>query len=74
MRLFKKQFCLPMKIGKLSLIQLYYLTLNFQHKLLTAIHKHYPLDEWLKFAKENPNVLPVSSLNRNNSDIFLISS
>jgi len=36
--------------------------LNFQHKVLTAIHKHYSLDEWIKFSKENPNVLPVSSL------------
>ena len=38
--------------------------LNFQHKLLTAVHKHYLQEEWVKFAKENPNVLPVSSFNR----------
>ena len=36
--------------------------LYFQHKLLTAIHKHYPIEEWEKFAKENPTVLPVSCL------------
>ena len=45
--------------------------LSFQHKLLTAIHKHYPIEEWQKFAKENPTVLPVSSKTFDN---FIISS
>lgn len=29
-----------------------------QHKMLTAIHKHYTVDEWNKFAAENADVLP----------------
>lgn len=28
-----------------------------QHDLFTTIHKHYSLDQWLEFAKENPNVI-----------------
>ena len=31
-----------------------------QHKLLTAIHKHYSVEEWLVFGKDHPDVLPVS--------------
>ena len=33
----------------------------FQHKLLTAIHKHYSVEDWKEFAKDNAKVLPVSS-------------
>lgn len=29
-----------------------------QHKLLTAIHKHYTVEEWLEFAQTHPDVLP----------------
>lgn len=29
-----------------------------QHKVLTTIHKHYTVDQWTAFAKENPEVLP----------------
>ncbi|XP_015747921.1 PREDICTED: GMP reductase 1-like [Acropora digitifera] len=29
-----------------------------QHKLLTAIHKHYSVEEWLVFGKDHPDVLP----------------
>ncbi|MCL4136800.1 UNVERIFIED_CONTAM: hypothetical protein GTU68_017214 [Idotea baltica] len=28
-----------------------------QHKCFTAIHKHYSVDDWLKFAESNPEVL-----------------
>ena len=34
----------------------------FQHKLLTAIHKHYTVEEWAEFAKQHPDVLPVSTV------------
>ncbi|XP_031569508.1 GMP reductase 2-like [Actinia tenebrosa] len=29
-----------------------------QHKMLTAIHKHYPIEAWKEFGKNNPEVLP----------------
>lgn len=29
-----------------------------EHKLLTAIHKHYSVEEWLVFGKNHPDVLP----------------
>ncbi|EDO31825.1 predicted protein, partial [Nematostella vectensis] len=29
-----------------------------QHKLLTAIHKHYPIEAWAEFASEHSDVLP----------------
>eukprot|EP00112_Aurelia_sp_Birch-Aquarium-sp1_P009935 Seg2148.3 transcript_id=Seg2148.3/GoldUCD/mRNA.D3Y31 product="GMP reductase 2" protein_id=Seg2148.3/GoldUCD/D3Y31 len=29
-----------------------------KHKLLTAIHKHYSVDEWREFAKNNEDILP----------------
>jgi hypothetical protein len=27
--------------------------------MLTAIHKHYTVEEWKEFASENPDILPV---------------
>ena len=31
----------------------------FKHLMFVAIHKHYTLDDWKTFAKENPQVIPV---------------
>jgi hypothetical protein len=36
------------------------LLILFQHKMLTAIHKHYPIEVWKEFAENHPEVLPVS--------------
>lgn len=30
----------------------------FQHGLFTTVHKYYSVDEWKKFAEENPSCLP----------------
>ena len=27
--------------------------------MLTAVHKHYSIEEWKEFAAENPDILPV---------------
>ncbi|XP_020617346.1 GMP reductase 2-like [Orbicella faveolata] len=43
-----------------------------EHKLLTAIHKHYPLEEWVKFGKENPSVLPYTLASCGMSDEDLL--
>lgn len=43
-----------------------------EHKLLTAIHKHYLQEEWIKFAKENPNVLPYTLASCGMSDDDLL--
>ena len=29
-----------------------------KHKMLTAVHKHYSIEEWKEFAAENPDILP----------------
>jgi GMP reductase len=33
-----------------------------KHKMLTAVHKHYSVEEWKEFAAENPDVLPVHNI------------
>lgn len=32
-------------------------SLGNEHKILTAIHKHYSVEEWTQFAKDNPEVI-----------------
>lgn len=34
----------------------------FQHKAFTCIHKHYTVDEWKQFAKEQSDIFDVSNL------------
>jgi len=29
-----------------------------EHKLITCIHKHYTVEEWIRFAQEHPDVIP----------------
>mmetsp|Transcript_12788 Transcript_12788/g.17769 ORF Transcript_12788/g.17769 Transcript_12788/m.17769 type:complete len:365 (+) Transcript_12788:79-1173(+) len=39
-----------------------------KHKMLTAIHKHYTVDEWKKFVKENPECLDYIAVSSGTSD------
>ena len=41
-----------------------------QYKMLTCIHKHYTVEEWVKFSKEFPDVIPyvVASCGMNDAD------
>lgn len=41
--------------GKTPSITTYFL---FQHGLFTTIHKYYKVEEWQKFAEENPTIIP----------------
>jgi GMP reductase len=39
-----------------------------EHNMVTCMHKHYTLDEWLAFAEANPEVLPLVAASAGSSD------
>lgn len=42
----------------MSLHEFFHRSFSFQHGLFTTVHKYYTVDEWKKFASENPDCLP----------------
>lgn len=47
-----------------------------QHQIVTCMHKHYALDEWLSFAAQHPDVLPfvAASCGSSDSDFTMLQS
>jgi len=39
-----------------------------QHQMMTAVHKHYPVEEWKQFASDNPSALPYVAASAGMSD------
>jgi GMP reductase len=39
-----------------------------KHKVMTAIHKHYSIEEWIEFAKNNVDLLPYVAASSGTSD------
>lgn len=46
-------------ISLVSVISVLFLSLS-QHTLFTAIHKHYSVEDWKKFAADHPDCLEVT--------------
>lgn len=39
-----------------------------QDRLITCMHKHYSVDQWVDFATKNPSVLPYVAVSSGTSD------
>jgi len=65
-----KEFtCVPIIAANMDTVGTFEMALALaKHKILTAVHKHYPIAAWKEFVTKNPDVLPYVAVSSGISD------